>query len=87
LKGHLGTAKELTWFAMEMAEQLEIHKKEKTSLREESFGDVRTIVIREIQDRIKVFENIDSSKEDIEKQAVHIANYAMMLFLRSKYNV
>lgn len=87
MKGHLGTAKELTWFAMEMAEQLEIHKKEKTSLREESFGDVRTIVIREIQDRIKVFENIDSSKEDIEKQAVHIANYAMMLFLRSKYNV
>ncbi len=87
MKGHLGTAKELCWFALEMAEQLEIHKKEKTSLREESFGDVRTLVIREIQDRIKVFSDIDSSKQDIEKQAVHIANYAMMLFLRSKYNV
>lgn len=84
---HLGDSVELCWFALEMAKQLKKHKKEKTSLREESFGDVRTIVIREIQDRVKVFADINSSKEDIEKQAVHIANYAMMLFLRSKYNV
>ncbi len=84
---HLGNSVELCWFVLEMAKQLKKHKKEKTSLREESFGDVRTITIREIQDRVKVFADINSSKEDIEKQAVHIANYAMMMFLRSKYNV
>jgi len=83
----LGNSVELCWFTLEMAKQLKKHKKEKTSLRDVSFGDVRTLTIREIQDRVKIFANINSSKEDIEKQAVHIANYAMMLFLRSKYNV
>lgn len=84
---HLGNTKELCWFAMEMAEQLELHKDEKESLREWGFGDVRTLVITNLKKRIKILEDIESSKEDLEKQAIHIGNYAMMLFLRSKYNV
>lgn len=84
---YLGTAKEVCWFAMEMAEQLEAHKDEKSSLREKSFGDVRLIVIDEISRRIQKIASINSSKEEMEKQAVHIGNFAMQLFLRSKYNV
>ena len=83
---HLGTAQELCWFAMQMAKQLENHKKEKKPLREWDIDAVQDLVVDEISQRIKLILNTNS-KEIMEKQSVHIANYAMMLFLRSKNNV
>ena len=83
---HLGIAHELTWFAMNMAEQLEAHQREKTPLREVELVKVQKLVVDEISLRIKLISG-ESNQQKIEKQCVHIANYAMMLFLRSKYNV
>ncbi|MEK6860430.1 MAG: hypothetical protein AABY07_00525 [Nanoarchaeota archaeon] len=87
MENHLGTGSELNWFAMKMAEELENHIKEKISLRNVSFGEVRGLVISEVSRRMDIIKNLDTSQDDIEKQCVHIANYIMMLFLRSKYNV
>ena len=87
MERHLGTAHELTWFAMNMAEQLEAHQKEKTPLREVDYGKVRGLVIDEINRRIAIISDVTTSLDDINKQCVHIANYSMMLFLRGKYNV
>ena len=87
MERHLGTAHELIWFAMNMAEQLEIHQKEKKPLREVDYGKVRSLVIDEINRRIAIISDITTSLDDINKQCVHIANYSMMLFLRGKYNV
>lgn len=88
---HLGTSSELMWFGMRMAEELENHIKEKTSLREVDCEEVKRLVIREIRLRLDKIEELNVEDTDdlqrIAKQCVHIANYSMMLFLRSKYNV
>lgn len=86
-KKHLGTSSELCWFAMQMAEELEKHQKEKLPLREVDYNHVENLVINEIRQRIDLISKSNLTKEEKEKQCVHIANYSMMLFLRSKYNV
>jgi len=93
MEQHLGTAHELTWFAMNMAEQLEIHQKEKTPLREVDLRDVIDLCLNEIKVRHEKLSDLSALPESQErndelvKQSIHIANYCMMLFLRTKYNV
>jgi len=83
---HLGTTTELIWFSMEMAKQLESHKEEKKSLRLWDYEEVEELVINEVKKRIKIIEHSIDPNE-IQKQSIHIANYAMMLYVKSKYNV
>ena len=88
---YLGSARELCWFAMEMAEQLEIHKNEKSSLREVDYDSVKKFVIKEIRTRLDEIEKLDGDTrielEECNKQFTHISNYSLFGFLRGKYNV
>jgi len=94
---HLGNAKEFTLFTNEMKRQLEMHKKDKISLKNWSFESVmlnncpeltkRVMMIDEANVRIKNnILDIDNHKdlELIAKQSVHIANYSMMCYLKAK---
>ena len=80
-----------------MATQLNVHRDEKQSMRNWSFESVMLNNIPEITDRIKWINDLHieikndlmnevtkDNKELITKQFVHMANYAMMGWLKSK---
>lgn len=81
-KEHLGNREEVMDFAYEMYRQLELHNDEKTPLRPVEFDIVKNIVVDEVLKRIRLIKDGDS--RTMEKQCVHIANYVMMLWLKTK---
>ena len=96
-KNHLGNDKELSLFISQMKKQLKKHEKEKQSMRTWSFESVMLNNIPEILDRIASISDLNviikndlfnkktkESKKEINKQFVHIANYCLMGFLKSK---
>ncbi len=97
---HLGTAEELMSFVAVMNKELKKHKDEKHSMRSWQFESVMLNNIPEIQKRIEKISklniriknnlfgdsNNDEDKREITKQFIHIANFCMMGWLKSKEN-
>ena len=88
---HLGTAKEICWFAMEMADELDRHQAEKPPLREVNFTEVKKLVIDEIRKRLDKIEKLpDEGYAEMmlcAKQFTHISNFSLIGFLKARYNV
>lgn len=78
---HLGSPEELLAFTIQMAVELDKHRKEKEPLREVDYKLVENLVMNEVRQRIDMISRLPLSKEEIAKQSVHIANYAMMLWV------
>lgn len=84
---HLGNSQEVMNFASQMFIELEKHRNEKEPLREVSWEAVQEIVYNNINKRLKwIGEYPKDESEQIAKQCIHIANYAMMLYLKCKEN-
>lgn len=94
---HLGTDDELISFMKEMKNQLIRHQNEKQSMRNWTYNEVMKNNIPEIKTRISDIDtiwkmNLDTVERQqkvirekvIAKQFVHIANYCMMGWLKSK---
>lgn len=80
---HLGNTEELLIFLCTMNHELDKHRKEKRGLRGDHYDSVYSIVMDEIEERIKLIRNSKSSKV-VEKQCVHIANFLMMLWIKAR---
>lgn len=82
---HLGTREELDDFCLKMGLELEKHRDEKEPLRKVSWEEVQGIVYDNINKRLKwIGEYPKEESEQIAKQCIHIANYALMLYLKCK---
>lgn len=84
---HLGTDEELMGFWKQMKHELDKHRDEKEPLREVSWEEVQEIVYSNINKRLKwIGEYPKEESEQIAKQCIHIANYAMILYLKCREN-
>lgn len=79
MKGHLGNFQELLQYTLQMQIELDKHKKEKSSLRYLDKQYVNNFVLENIQKRSKnlTLQDLYFHKSLIQKQFVHIGNYAM----------
>lgn len=80
---HLGNNLELVMFTQDMQKELEKHANEKTPLRNWTINNVVRNSVFEIEHRIKQIQK-SSSLPEIKKQSLHIANYALFMYLKSK---
>lgn len=94
---HLGNTDELLSFMKSMNNELQKHKKEKFSMRDYTFWQTMMNNIPEIKKRITkindLFNKIQIERDggevekmtnEINKQFIHIANYSLMGWLKSK---
>lgn len=79
---HLGTREEILDFSHEMAEQLWKHKGERKGLRDVPYREVRELTVDELLKRIPALR--DGEMKAVNKQCVHIANFVLFLWLKSK---
>ena len=98
-RNHLGTTKEILEYVTAMNDELLKHKKQKSSMRDWDYHESMKHCIYEINERKKLismcFNKLNSFDEfnentrleliaTIKKQFVHIGNFAMMGWLKSK---
>ena len=98
-RNHLGTTSEMLEYFTKMNDELVKHKKQKSSMRDWGFTNSMAHCIYEMEQRtrrikkhFKKLNSFDEFNEDtklelintINKQFIHIGNFAMMGYLKSK---
>lgn len=80
---------DICWFAMKMAEEIQKNTYKKTSSNITREEDMKNFIINEIRRKLDIIEKLTvEDRDDIDKiikQFTHIANHAMIGFIRCNH--